>query len=206
MILKSFRILPKLPIFAAMLFTASFLYAQPSSPPAEPVPTADPQLPGDEGANLSPAEMKKKADNAIATMKASLSEVIAIHQAATKQKDVLQINCVSDRLIQIKKLLNIAEAARNELTEAIANENQRDSYHQLSKVTISGENIETLSGEARGCIGEGMIIVGPTPVQVSAPPIKDNPTKGDSTDLVDGQDDNGITIERPACISPVGSC
>ena len=168
------------------------LYAQPADKADEP----DVTLPMEKQVTLSPKEMQQQSEKLIDEMKKMLDRVITIQQVARKQKDVIRLNCVNDRLLQVKKLLNIADSARNDLVEAIAAEDERDRYHQYTKVTISHERVSGLRDEAEACVGEDLIFLGPTEVEVDKPPIVDDPTKTDPFSLA------GEPIERPAYATP----
>ena len=198
-----------------MFAVGSLLYAQPSgsggddasgqqpagnedeAKPAGDLP--DITVPMEKQARLAPNEMLARVDELITQMKQMLERVIAIQQVARKQKDVIRLNCVNDRLIQVKKLLNIAEAARSDLVEAAAGSDENERYHQLSKVTIAHENVSVLRDEAEGCVGEELIFLGPTKAEMFEPdpPIIDDPTAQDPFDYT-----GGGTIQRPDFATP----
>ncbi|MEM9488609.1 MAG: hypothetical protein AAGC55_05665 [Myxococcota bacterium] len=192
---------------AAMFTAAGIIYAQPEGgggsgdagngddPPAGT--DREVTVPMEKYADLPPRAMLEQSESLIGEMKGMLDRVIAIQQVARKQKDVIRLNCVNDRLIQVKKLLNIAESARNNLVEAIAAENKNERFHQFSKVTISHENVSVLRDEAEACVGEELIFLGPTAVEVDRPVIIDDPTKENPFDY-----DPAVGMERPAFATP----
>jgi hypothetical protein len=177
----------------AVTVAAGSLLAQPADDAGK---TPDVTIPMEKQVTLSPKEMLVKAESMIEEMKQMLERVLAIQQTARKQKDVIRLNCVNDRLLQVKKLLNIAEASRNDLVEAIAADSETERYHQYTKVTVSHERVGVLRDEAEACVGEELIFLGPTEVVVDRPPIVDDPTRNDPFDL------GGGDIERPAFASP----
>jgi hypothetical protein len=177
----------------AVTVAAGSLLAQPAGDAGK---TPDVTIPMEKQVTLSPREMQVRTESMINEMKGMLDRVLAIQQMARKQKDVIRLNCVNDRLLQVKKLLNIAEASRNDLVEAIAADSETERYHQFTKVTISHEQVSVLRDEAEACVGEELIFLGPTEVVVDRPPIVDDPTRNDPFDL--GSED----IERPAFASP----
>ena len=205
MVLKSFRILlPAALLFSLLMTTGCPQKRQvPESESSDPTIEYEQPPPGvDTDWPEIPGEMMAKADSEISKMKSALATVINLQQAAKKQNDVIRVNCVNDRLIQIKKLINIAEGARNDLTEAVANKDKRDQQHQLSKVAISGENVTGLTGEARQCVGDDLIFVdNNNQIEVQKPNITDDPTQDPSPETAD----TGKSIERPAFASPFGS-
>lgn len=183
----------------AIVAGAGILWAQPDDKGDDK--DADATLPMEKKVTLTPKQMRVNSEKLIDDMKGMLERVIAVQQVARKQKDVIRLNCVNDRLLQVKKLLNIAEASRNDLIEAIAADNERERYHQYSKVTISHEKVSVLRDEAEACIGEELIFIGPTQVEVDKPDIPDDPTRNDPFILTDDTVAND-GIERPAFASP----
>lgn len=145
--------------------------------------------------NLTPAEMQAKSEEHLKEMHETLARVVELQKLARKQKDVIKLNCVNDKLLQVKQLLNIAEAGRTDMVEAIAQQDSESTQHQFSQVTISREKTDGLRSEAEGCIGEELIFLGPTEVDVDGPDIIDDPTAPEQFNWYD-------IIEPPAYASP----
>lgn len=197
------RSLLTLTAVVAIISAAGLLSAQPDSENAgdKADGAADSTVPMEKQAKLSPKKMRDTSEELIGAMKQMLERVIAVQQVARKQKDVIRLNCVNDRLLQVKKLLNIAESSRNDLVEAIAADNERERYHQFSKVRISHERVSVLRDEAEACVGEELVFIGPTEVEVEKPEHPDDPTRNDPFVLTsEGVYDDGI--ERPGYASP----
>jgi len=125
---------------------------------------------------LSPSAMRSNAETQIANMQNVLVRVVELQQLARKQKDVIKLNCVNDKLLQVKQLLNIAESSRTDLVEAIAQRDNETSQHQFSEISIANEKTGALRNEAEGCIGEELIFLGPTQVEMDAPNVPFDPT------------------------------
>jgi hypothetical protein len=147
-------------------------------------------------ASLTPREMTEQSDKLIAEMKAMLKRTLELRESARKSSDVIKLNCVNNKLLQVKQLLNIAETNRTDLTQAISGGDEEERYHRFSQVTISHEKAGGLRDDAEACIGEELIFLGPTKVEVDAPTGLDDPTKEDPFDL------DGVEIERPAYATP----
>ena len=112
---------------------------------------------------------------------------------ARKQKDVIKLNCINDKYLQIKSLLNISDEAASRLDVAILGKDEEGRYHEFTKFTISVEKVKALRGEADACVGEELTYLGDTIVDVDKPEIPDDPTAEDPFDDV---------IEPPAYASP----
>jgi hypothetical protein len=183
----------RLGVAIALVAGGGLLYAQPRGGG-----TPDPieiDLPMERTADLTPREMREKTDELIDEMQGLMQRVIELQQVARKQKDVIKLNCINDKLLQVKQLLNIAEAARTNLVEAIAVQDEEERYHQFSQVTIAAEKVTVLRDEAEVCIGEELVFLGPTEVDMDGPDILDDPTGEDPFD-------HTMDLEPPGYASP----
>lgn len=181
----------------AGLVGGGYLYAQPA-PAGGGTADGDVTVPMEKQATLSAPEMTAAAKDLQAKMEAVLQRVLSLREAARKQKDVLKLNCVNEKLLQVKQLLNIANEADTELATAISSNDEDERYHQFSRINISAEKVNSLRDEAEGCIGEEIIYVGPTKVVVDKPPFPDDPTGQDPFNL-------GLDFDRPGYASPFGT-
>lgn len=160
-------------VVAGSLIFGGLIYAQDAAdekPATEPTAEIKEQAPKVE---LTPKEMSFKADELIGLMREGLKEVIKVQKIARKQQDVIKLNCVNDKLLQVKQLLNIGEGANTNMQEAIAQGDETERYHQYGKITISQEQVKGLVEEAKNCIGEELIYIGPLDVDVDAPDVED---------------------------------
>ncbi len=177
---------------AGLLAGGGFLYAQPTEPAESEVEVQ----PLEERVSLSPEQMMEKANEYIDDMKSMHKRMLTLQGAARKQKDIIKLNCVNDKLLQLKQLLNIADEARNALTEAITLEKEDERYHQYEQIELAHEKAMALRDEAEACIGEELVFLGPTEVDVDEPGVADDPTGDDPFDFTDPG------IERPGYASP----
>ncbi len=113
-------------------------------------------------------KLEASADH-IARMKVSLKHVLGRVEEARNEKDVVKLNCVNEKLTQIKALLRVAEQADVGLHEAISNRDP-GAEAELSKVAIARAKIDALRGESDQCIGQLAYIVDEkTTVEVQQP-------------------------------------
>ncbi len=147
-------------------------------------------------ANIDPAEMTSRAAAMIADMESIQARLTALQQEARDSRDIIKLNCVNDKLLQLKQLLNISDAARISLGEAVAAHNDGDRYHQYTVITVSSEKASTLRDEAEACIGEELVFNGRASIDVVAPDIADDPTRDDPFALA------SFDIERPSYATP----
>lgn len=87
---------------------------------------------------------------------------------ARKQKDIIRINCLTDKLVQTKANQNIADRSFTTMQESAARNDQGASFHEYTRLTIVNQNVQVLSSEAEACVGEDLSYVGATRVDVDS--------------------------------------
>ena len=118
-----------------------------ATPPAQPEK-------GTEGSNLSDPEKIRRGSEAVAKMRGALKTVLVKLEEARNSKDVVKLNCVNEKLTQIKGLLRISEQSDIALQEAVAKKESATSEHEYTKVSIAVVKVNQLSAEAEECIGQ----------------------------------------------------
>ncbi len=117
----------------------------------------------------SDAEKLEASADHIARMKVALKQVLGRVEEARNEKDVVKLNCVNEKLTQIKALLRVAEQADIALHEAVSNRDP-GAEAEFSKVAIARAKIDALRGESEQCIGQLAYIVDEkTTVEVQQP-------------------------------------
>jgi hypothetical protein len=102
--------------------------------------------------NADAEKLEAAADN-IARMKSALKQVLTRAEQARSDKDVVKLNCVNEKLTQIKSLIGVAERADIALHESIA---QKDtgSEAEFSKIAIARTKVDGLRADSEKCIGQ----------------------------------------------------
>jgi hypothetical protein len=154
-----------------LLFSVTAL-AQPQGAPA-PTPPAETKAAGpktdidfEKAASMSDAEKTEKAGHYLSEMKQTLGSVLNLLKEARQEKDVIKVNCVNEKLVNIKGLLRISEQADVTLQEAVAKGEADISTHEFHKIAISHQKIKVLKAEAEQCVGELAFAVGKTTVEM----------------------------------------
>ena len=111
-----------------------------------------------------------------------------LQQIARKEKDVIKLNCVNDKLVQVKPQMNLADAAESELESA----HDADRPTIFEGISQAAESVRRLREEADQCIGEPTTSGGDTSNSFTGPTMPDDPTKGFG----------GTQIEPPGYASP----
>jgi hypothetical protein len=145
-------------VVASLLLTGSVVLAQtgdePAPAPAPETPPPDVTVTGAKRAEISPSAMNEQAGQLRGKMTTSLGKIVQLQETARRAKDVIKLNCVNDKLLQMKQLMNIAETASTNLQEAIARSDDDGRYHEFARITIAQQEVAVLAGEAENCIGE----------------------------------------------------
>lgn len=178
--------------------TGSALYADPAGgwlspngvsgsvagPAAEPTGAARADL----TATLSPADLQARVLLLHEQTRADSRHVQYLQQIARKEKDVIKLNCVNDKLVQIKPQMNVADAAESQLSSADAGR-----MAVFDNIAQAAENIRRLREEADQCIGESITQGGSeSSNSFTGPTAPDDPTKGFT----------GNQLEPPSYASP----
>lgn len=126
-----------------VLLVAGLAAAQGASPPsfqkASEVPTE---------------EKLERSSRAVRAMREVLREVLEKLEEARRTKDVVKLNCVNEKLTQIKGLLRISESADVALQEAVSRQESTASDHEYTKVMIANQKVTQLRAETEECIGQ----------------------------------------------------
>jgi hypothetical protein len=188
-----------------VLFVSGTVLAQPAAPPAQaPAPPAGAPGTPDPGAvdlriqqrpTLSTSEMATQVTEYKKRMEEVAKRIQLLIEEARKQKDIIRINCLTDKLVQVKANQNIADRSGQAMQDS-ASRNDRDAaFHEYTRITIVNQNVQVLGGEAEACVGEDLSYVGATRVDVDTEGVPPgDPTQPGSP--------TGPEIARPPSASP----
>ncbi len=105
----------------------------------------------------------------LARMKTSLKQVLARVEEARNEKDVVKLNCVNEKLTQMRALLKVAEQADLALREAMTRKDPAGET-ELVKVGIARSKADRLRAESEQCIGRlAYVVDDKTTVEVQQP-------------------------------------
>jgi hypothetical protein len=200
------NLLVKLGLVGLLAGTTSALYADPTGGWLSPTGTAgagagagastQPAQPGqaaqgaqvDVAVTLSLADMQLRVRQLSEQTRAHARHIQYLRQIANKEKDVIKLNCVNDKLVQVKPQMNIADHAASDLESAI--DAERASLFE--DVVSAAEAVRHLREEADQCIGEPVTSGGDSSNSFTGPDAPDDPTRG-----FEGDD-----LEAPGYASP----
>ncbi|MSP59312.1 MAG: hypothetical protein EXR72_03045 [Myxococcales bacterium] len=148
--------------FALLLGTGAFA--------ANDTKGADADLPFAKQANLTPQETLVQSKEYMGKMQDTLRQVNDLQTLATKQKDIIKLNCVNDKLLQLKGHLAVSDASMTNMNDAISKNDVATRMHEFTRITILHQKVSVLGTEAQNCIGDSEIYVGNARVDVEVDP------------------------------------
>jgi hypothetical protein len=186
-------------LFLTTAFVASALMAQhggagaaggetPGAPSASD--TAVKQRP-----TLTAQEMVAASKDYFKSMGDVVKRITLLQDQSKRQKDIIRLNCVTDKLVQSKINMTIAEQSMVALQESIARADEGGRTHEFTRLTIVNQKVLVLGAEAENCIGEDLSFVGATRVDVEVDPNLPQTDPTQPPGVV-------IDIERPGAASP----
>jgi hypothetical protein len=124
--------------------------------------------------NASAAEMSSHVHQLQTQARNDIRHVVHLQQIARNEKSVIKLNCVNDKLVQIKPQLNMTDTAAQELSIST----QFTGIASYQQAVIAAENVHRLREEADQCIGEPIAISGESSNSYSGPNAPDDPFRG----------------------------
>jgi len=160
-------------LFAAAI-ASSATYAQSPTKGADPSAGKPVSV---KGVKLSLPEMVAKAEALDLQIKADMRHVLHLQAKARQEKDVIKLNCINDKLVQLKAQVNIFDTARSSLTAGLegASGSSEDKQSAFAEVTSTGEAVKNLRAEADICVGEPELFKQESSSEVKRPEIPDDP-------------------------------
>lgn len=156
---------------ALALLTAVTVHAQ-TSPAAPAAPAAKPARP------LTLAEMKTQVGALEAQVAADATHVRQLQDLARKQKDVIKLSCVNDKLIEMKAQQNIFDDNLGGFAAA-AEADSSGAQPAFTELGATAGAIHTVRQDADGCIGAPELYKQESDALVDHPDFQDDPTTTD---------------------------
>jgi hypothetical protein len=113
----------------------------------------------EEQEQISDKEELSRASADLDRMRGWLKEVLQRLEEARKEKDIVKLNCVNEKLTQLKGLVRVAEQSEVALQEDIAKGDDGNARHEFAKVELATQRAQQLRGDAEQCIGQLAYVV-----------------------------------------------
>lgn len=149
-------------------------------------------------AALDAAAQIETAGRAVAAMKATLDAARARFDAARKAEDLVQLNCVGEKLAALKGLLRTAEESAGALDDALGQGERLLADHAFTRITVAADRVAELRLEVESCVGETSRYAGETTIDLDvAPGVRDDdPSRSEAAPVF-----TAINTERPPAVS-----
>jgi hypothetical protein len=134
-----------------------------------------PLLPGGTSGNGRSVELQMKAAEVTRQIQADYRYTLSLQSQARRQKDVIKLNCVNDKLIQIKAEMNIGESANSQLEVAVST-NSGDRQTAFTELQAAGNSVRDLRQQAAACLGEAELTKQESGGTYTHPNFPDDPT------------------------------
>jgi hypothetical protein len=127
--------------------------------------------------------------------------VVGRIEEAREEKDIVKLNCVNEKLTQMKAFLKVAEQADVALNEALATRDA-GADAEFSKIAIARTKVDGLRAESEQCIGQLSYVVDQkTTVEVMQP--SDLPGGGgEDLDAVAARGSRTAPLPAPPVVRP----
>jgi len=133
-----------------------------------PVDLAPPQ--NSREGTLSPDEMLGKAKAFVAGIEQSSGSISRQLQAARKERDVVRVLCLGDKLNQVDVALGSARDRLDSLRGAAERSDADGTRHEYTVLEVLNDRVRVLVNESNQCVGEETGFIGEAEVSVSVDP------------------------------------
>jgi hypothetical protein len=181
------KYLPALAILGAVTIVSA-QGADPAPAPASPPPASV-------NRKLTAAEMSESIIVSEQQIQADGRQMMHLKDVASRQKDVIKLTCLNDKLIQYKAQVNIWDSGKVTFQSA-ATKSDADRETAYASLMGTANAVRELRDQSNACVGEPELYKQEAGVEVNHPAFPDDPTADDPFDPT-------VTdIEPPAYASP----
>jgi len=131
----------------------------------------------------------------VARMRQLENRVTKLANQARRRQDIVLLNCVNDKLEQLRGNLGVAEQSLEGLRRPEVQADAGARSHELAKVSLTHDKAIVLAQEAETCGGEALRYAGSTQVDTS---VDSNLPQEDPTEAPEEE----LLFERPPPGSP----
>lgn len=164
---------------ALALFAAVTVHAQ--TPPV-PAPSDPPEPAVGATVSLSIPQMVEGTASLEIQIADDARKMHQLRDVARKDKDVVKLTCVNDRLVELKAQQNIYDQEKQQFSASTTASNTAAAGPSYEVLRSTAEEVKKLRGAAEACIGVPDLYKQESDVDVSHPDFPDDPTTTDPFD------------------------
>jgi len=131
------------------------------------VDLAPPKGSAQASAELAPEEMLTRANQFVSGIEQSSGSISRQLQAARKDRDVVRVLCLNDKLNQVDVALGSAQDRLSSLRTAVSRADADRSHHEYTVLEVLNDRVRVLVNESNQCVGEETGFIGEAEVSVS---------------------------------------
>jgi hypothetical protein len=162
---------------------------------ADPAPASASPTPAPMGRKMTAAEMSESLIVNEQQIQADGRQMMHLKEVASRQKDVIKLTCLNDKLIQYKAQVNIWDSGKVTFQSATT-KSDADRETVYASLMGTANAVRDLRDQSNACVGEPELYKQEAGVEVNHPVFPDDPTADDPFDPT-------VTdIEPPAYASP----
>lgn len=139
-----------------------------------PQPAVDlsppPSLSDQNEADLSPEQRVVHAKVFVGAIEGSAQSILRQLQAARKDRDVVRVLCLNDKLNQVDVALRSAQDRMSALSTAAERADADRTRHEFTVLEVLNDRVRVLVNESNQCVGEETGFIGEAEVSVSIDP------------------------------------
>jgi uncharacterized protein YPO0396 len=147
----------------------------------------------EQSAATSSAEKMEFAGTANKEMDAAVKKLAKAMSDAEREREAVQLLCLSKKLSSARTLTEVAEHASEAMDAAIAENNLDRAEHEFRKIAVALQKTREFAAEGEGCLGDGGSAPGVTSVDVTRGNLDDE----DDTEPIDDGSTGLLGIDPP---------
>lgn len=128
------------------------------------------ELPVRRRAQLGPQEQLAEATRISDRGEQISRRVLAMLDEARRERDIIRVTCLNDKLTQINAHRRTLENRLENLQQAVGTSDSERRNHEFTVITVIGQHFRTLEQEAGACIGQDIFETGTTRVVTDIDP------------------------------------
>ncbi len=154
----------------------SYVAAQEIASPDAPARRADEGDADELPIATTPEEQVAQSEGIFATGTGIRDRVQGMLAEARRDRDVIRITCLEDKLTQIRAHLASAEERHGELVAAVEANDAASREHQYTTIRVLGQKLRELAREAAQCVGQDVFDVPEAAAAGEGPAAIEDPT------------------------------
>lgn len=123
---------------------------------------------------LSGPEQLAQADIVAKNGEAMRSRIQTMLDEARREKDIIRVTCLNDKLIQVGANLRTLTERRKSLRNAVSADDADRRNHEFTVISVLAQRFGLLGQEAAQCIGQDIFEAGRSQLQTSIDPATPN--------------------------------